>query len=366
MNKQSALIFFLAIVFGGIFTALPGQSVTLLSDSVIEDITAADGTVSVWIEDERRGYIDDTFYYGDENGIPALPVPGYLGYVFPTPDFQSTGISTPSREYPDGYYNDFEYRFATEQEANTFQAYLEANGYANIRQRLIYSNASADHIFSDDGTASEVVQAIVITDSQVSPAVVRQYDGTIVAEPIVFSLSFPGTIGKTETVIEKETWPGEKNKEWVGPAHQYAKPGWPAKHYSATEAYVFTDYHYNKMVEYGAGISEGGPILAGGTGNVLVPADTVFLKNVLAPMNFYSPLATMAVCLVPPNDDLTGPYTGPGCCALGVVTAENINIHFGGTANDGAFGEVNDGHGIYIYAYDTPTLWDKIGIPPPP
>lgn len=288
MRKKSALTFFLSILWG-MFMALPGKSVTLLSDSVIADISAAAGeTVSVFIEDERNGYIDNTFYYGDTDGIPGFPA-GYIGYTFPTADFQSSGV--------EGYYNDFEYRFSTEEEAARFQTYLEENGYSNIRQRLIYSNASADTFLLDDGTAARVIRAFVITDKEVRPEVVRQFKGTIIGEPIVFGMRFP-VIEKTTTVAEKNTWPGTRDREWTGTAHQYGKTGWPMKHYSAKD-YTFVDHHYGKLTEYGAGVSDG-PITAS-NGSVLVPANTVFLKSTLAPIALYSPEVAMSFSLVPPG-----------------------------------------------------------------
>ncbi len=361
-----AVMFFLSVLLILLIT-LPVFGVTLLSDKVIADISAGAGeTVKVWIEDNRHGAVSDSYYYGDTDGIPGAPNPGYLVYTIPTPDFQSAGI--PGNP---GFYTDFEYRFASRADANRFQNQLESNGrFTNIRQRPTYSNSSADNLLLDDGTAAKIVQVTVITENEVSPRLVRQFNGTVVEEPVVFNLHFP-EIGKTETTFKKSadgTRQYDRNA-WTGHEHQYGKTGWPNVNYQS--AYVeVADHHYGKLVEYGNGYSDA-PIRDNATGNILVPADTVFVKTTMAPLEMYSPEIALGFALasMPDNQSAAACSTTDGCgtsgtgstpgdcapdlsagyCSIGILGIHNVTIKMSGTENNGYFGEIDDGNGIYLY-----------------
>ncbi len=364
-----------------VLTATAGMAgVTLLSDSVIEKISAGSGdTIQAWIEEGRYGLLfpfPDDYYYGtDCNGVPEATSPGSILFTIPS-QFQSRGIALnpalyPSypeilyplhpETYPDGLYTDFEYRFANQADADRFQAQLEDYGFANIRQRIIYTSSSAGTLLFNDGDAVEVAEVFVITENEISPSTVNRFNGSVVAEPAVFRLHFP-TIGRQTESIRGWRW--QKEYKQSGWGYQYDKPGWPMGFYQTYPTgyynYSWTHY-YGKVSEIGAGHTDEQPIREPATGRVLVPPETAFIKATMAPMEISSPEVALAVSLLPATGQLQPNVPGyapcqkllpdfsVGYCPLGIMEIQELKVRLSGTPDDGEFGEIDDGNGIYVY-----------------
>ncbi|MDY6822264.1 MAG: hypothetical protein SWH68_00470 [Thermodesulfobacteriota bacterium] len=240
------------------------NAVTLLSDKTIAQI---DGGQSVIIEVENPTTADvriDHVYWGDADGMPGAPNPGYIDVRMPFENFQ---------------YDRFQYRFSTSAEARAFTESLnnaDTQSATVENTETFYKAPDARDIGLNDTSAREVDYVIVTTSSQVSNYFVSRFDGTVISQDVRFRLSFPD-----------ENDPNNRT-------------------YTTTEYDPVNDEVITTTTEYGRIIMEthntGATPLVSDNGDLLVPANTTYLKAVTSTIQLDCPMLAFSVALIPEGD----------------------------------------------------------------